>query len=367
MLVTILIFIAFISFLVIVHELGHFLAAKWLGVGVEKFAIGFPPKIWSKKIGETEYSVNAILLGGYVKLVGENEGDNQAKNSYMAKTPLVQLIILVSGVAMNLAVGILLLWLALMIGTQPILSGVTKMPGIVNGQKVVINDVEKNTPAEKEGLKGGDVILKVDGQSVSQDSDVMSIIQGKVGQNGAKVDVEVQRGSETINKTISTYKSKVKTNKGETEVNRIGILLSTEGKVSANPINAFIIAVRMTAQTVAVTLLGIFNLFKLILTQFKLSPDISGPVGIVMYTSYFSKLGFTSFMQFVALISITLAVFNILPIPALDGGQIFFTLIEVASNRKFSDKTKSMIQLAGFSALILLMIAVTIKDVINIF
>lgn len=368
MLINLLIFLFALSFLVIVHELGHFFAAKYLGVGVEKFAIGFPPKIWSKKVGETEYKINALPLGGYVSLTGENVEEEGEKSTdpknLLSRTPVEHLLIFVAGVFMNYLLGVFLLWLVFSVGTQPILDKVPQYKGLINTMQTTVDEVEKETPAAKADVRKGDVIKMIDGQRVYSDTEVVQVIQSKIDDDGATVTLTLEREGQELEKTISTYKSTVKgRNNKDVEINRIGINLKTIGELKTNPLNAIKIAFAESFRIIKLTFLGIVNLFQLLFTQFKLSNDVSGPVGVYIASSYFVELGLTSFIQFMAVISLTLALFNILPIPALDGGQIFFTLLEVVFRRKFSHKTKNIIQLVGFGLLILLMVAVTIKDV----
>lgn len=371
---TFLAFIFIFSLVVFVHELGHFIAAKKLGVEVKTFAFGFPPKIWSKKIGETRYSINALPLGGYVSLRGENEAElseeellkeSENKRSMLSKTPKELFLIFVAGVLMNFFLAVFLLWICFMIGTQAIYSGMWEHKGVVNNQKVVITEIEKDSPAEKVGLLSGDIIKKVDGKEVYLSDEVLSIIYPKVKDNIATANITIERNGELQEKTISTYKSKIISGNKEVEVSRVGIELQTQGVMKANPIYALGAAISETGKISRLTFFAITDLFRQLLVKFEISQDVTGPIGIVIATSYFAHMGFVSLLQFTAILSLSLAVFNILPIPALDGGHIAFTFIEMVTRRKFSLKTKNLIQVTGFSLLILLMITVTVKDFVS--
>lgn len=370
MLVTLLIFLFSLSLLVIVHELGHFWAAKSIGVKVEKFAIGFPPKVWSKVIKGTEYKINALPLGGYVSLKGEEADETDSKNidkdSLASRSPQEHLLVFVAGVLMNFLLGVLLLWISFSIGIQPILSDMPKYSGVIDTQRILIQEVEKETPADKEGLKKGDQIIKADGKEIRSSQEFISLVDSKLGQNGATVDLIIKRDGQELEKKIATYKSKVK-GRGdqEVEVNRIGVVLDTEGKVKANPIDALKVAFLEAFRITKLTFVGIIGLFATLITKFQLSTEVSGPVGIYMATSYFANLGIGAYIQFLAVISFSLALFNILPIPALDGGQIFFTLVEMVSRRKFSNKVKAAIQTVGFALLITLILSVTVREIIK--
>jgi regulator of sigma E protease len=179
------------------------------------------------------------------------------------------------------------------------------------------------------------------------------------------VDLIIDRNGEVLEKNLTTYKSKISSGKNEKEVSRIGVALETKGEMKANAYFAFKAALSETGKISKLTLFAITDLFKQLIIKFQISDNVSGPIGIVVATSYFAHMGFVSLLQFTAILSLSLAVFNILPIPALDGGHLTFTLIEMITRRKFSLKAKNIIQATGFSVLILLMIAVTVKDFVN--
>lgn len=368
---TIVSLILILGLLVFVHELGHFVAAKLLGVEVKTFAFGFPPRLWEKKIGETTYAINALPLGGYVSMRGEGEvedEEDETKNprSLLSKTPWQQLFVFVSGVLMNVVLAFVLLYMIFLIGFQPIYAGMWNHPGITNDLSVEITSVDKGTPAEAEGILSGDIVKQVDGKNVYLNSEVLSAIRSQSGDSGAKVKLTIERAGATSEKTLTTYKAKVSGSGGkEIEVNRVGVVLETKGKIHGNIISSFGAAISETWNVLKLTFMGIIDLFSQLIMKFTVSDNVSGPVGIYMATGYFASLGFMYLLQFTALLSISLAVFNILPIPGLDGGHIAIVAIEGLTRRKFSTKTKSIIQLTGFGLLILLMITVTIKDFIN--
>lgn len=389
--ITAITFIIVFGLIVFVHELGHFLAAKFLGVGVKTFAFGFPPKLWSKKIGETEYAINLIPFGGYVKLEGEYEetdevdtiiSENKGIESKKPKSrklfdqrPLGLLLIFSAGVLMNILTAVVILWICFMVGFKPIelgqfsqkvYPGINGSNGVKSSVEVKIDEVEKNTPAEKNGLQKNDVIVKVDGKNVYFADEVVNIIQGKVTDKGAKVDLVIKRDNGLLEKTLNTYKSNLKGANGkEYEVNRVGIVLETTGKLKANPINAIKAAVISVGNLTKFTIVGIGDFFGKIFTKLNLSENVVGPIGLVVTTGYFAHLGIGAIVQFAAILSLSVALFNILPIPALDGGYVAFTVIEVAIRRKISLKVKSIVNMVGFAALIALMVAVSFRDFIT--
>ncbi len=368
--ITVLAIIVILGLLIFVHELGHFVAAKIMGIEVKTFAFGFPPRLWSKKVGETTYSINLLPLGGYVTLRGEDETSENLDGvsdpkSLLSKKPWQLLIVFLAGVVMNVILAIVLLYFTFMIGFQPIYTGMWQHSGIKNELKVVIDDVEKGTPAESEGIQKKDIIKTVDGQNVYLNSDVITIIQDKSSANGATVTLQIVRNGQIIIKTLKTYKAKVQSGDKQIEVNRVGVVLTTEGKISGNLLSSFSAAISETWHITKLTVLGVVDLFRQLILKFTVSNDVSGPVGIFVATNYFASLGFMYLVQFTALLSISLAVFNVLPIPGLDGGHIAIMAVEAITRKKFSQKTKNLIILIGFGLLILLMLTVTIKDFIN--
>ncbi len=386
---TVITFIIVFGLIVFVHELGHFLAAKILGVGVHKFAFGFPPKLFSKKIKGTEYAINLIPLGGYVKLEGETDETEEidtliiesekkktkAKSSKLFdQRPLGLILIFSAGVLMNIITAIVLIWFSFMVGFKPIelgqysqkiFPGVDGSSGVTSTLAVKIEEVEKSTPAEAKDLQKGDVIVRVDDKNVYFADEVINIVQSKITESGARVNLVVKRDGTLLEKEIETYKSKIKAKDGkEYETNRIGIVLTTDGKLQTSPVTALKAAIVSTANIAKYTIIGITDLFVGIFTKLNLSESVVGPIGLVVTTNYFAHLGVEAIIQFAAILSVSVALFNILPIPALDGGYIAFTLAEVVTRKKISLKTKSIVNLIGFAALISLMIAVTFRDFI---
>lgn len=393
--ITVLAFIFVFGMLVFVHELGHFLAAKYFGVEVRTFAFGFPPRLWSKKVGDTTYAVNALPLGGYVSLRGEDEydlyneiardlGEDMTQEQYdtalaaakkkeisndkslLSKKPWQLVTIFISGVVMNILLAVVLLYVCYLVGFQPIFGTMWEHPGITNDLKVKIVEVEKNTPAETEGILPGDIVLSVDGVTYFTSTDMLTAIREKNTVDGAKVVLVVDRNGEKLTKTLSTYKAKVAAGDGvEKEVNRVGIVLETEGKIRGSVFSSIGASFSEVTSAIKLTFVGVFDLFGQLITKFQLSDNVSGPVGIVVATNYFAQLGFIYLLQFAFVLSVSLAVFNLLPIPGLDGGHIAIVLTEAITKKKFSTKTKNIIQMVGFGSLILLMIAVSVKDFIN--
>jgi len=386
--ITAITFILVFGFIIFIHELGHFLAAKYAKVGVKVFAFGFPPKIWSKKVGDTEYKINLIPFGGYVKLEGDDEDTEEIEtiivekdskrlskdktNKLFDQNAGTLLLIFSAGVVMNLISAFLILVFLFLVGFKPIELGefnrnifpsVDRAGDITSTVRVVVAEVEKNTPAEKEGIRKGDTIVRVDGKKVYFSDELVSIIRARITKTGANVNLTIDRDGKTLTKSLSTYKSKIKTSENqEQEVNRIGIVPETDGTLQGG-LFASIKAAFITEVGIAkYTVIGIYDFFSKIFTQFKLSENMVGPIGLVVVTNYFSHLGLEAILQFAVILSVSVALFNILPIPALDGGFIAFTLIEMVTRRKIPLRLKNTINLVGFALLMGLMIIVTFRD-----
>lgn len=349
-----------------VHEFGHFIAAKKSGVRVDEFAFGFPPTLWSKKKGDTKYAINLIPLGGYVKIHGDDGSEPDDPTSYAGKPAYIKIIILLAGVFLNLVLAWFILFGSYLFGMQPILPEMANHKGVVNNMKVVVEGVEKDTPAEKEGLQKGDIIKKVDGKEMKESTELILYIQDKSDQAKGQpisVNVTMERNGQSFEKTITTYKSKQKSGNKDVEINRLGVVLENSGKISASPLVAARAAFQELGRMMYLTVKGVIDLFEKLIMSFQISENIAGPIGIFVITGTFAQLGFSALLQFAAVLSVAVGIFNIIPIPGLDGGHTLIVLIETIARRKFSNKTKNIVQFAGFGALILLMVIVTFKDI----
>ncbi len=315
--------------LVLVHELGHFAAAKAFGMYVEEFGIGFPPRLFSKKCRETRYSLNLVPLGGFVKLHGELDGSSA--RSFMRQSAWKRAIVLVAGVVMNFIAGSLLFSAVLWAGVPP---------------AVFISDVTPISPAARAGLMRGDII---DGFT-APDAFMAYVKKNK----GKAINLSVTRNgiSEKFSITPRVYAPK-----GE---GALGVTLVGGG---AEPVGlwdglkgGFVMAYS-TTWSVITGLAAIVN-----------EPEaIVGPVGIFRVAAGAGAIGFAYVLQLIAVISLNLAVLNLLPIPALDGGRLIFLLIEKIRRKQFSPQFEARAQGLSFAFLILLIVAVTIKDVAGFF
>jgi len=351
MLGSIIALIILFSVLITIHEFGHFIVAKKNGVKVEKFAIGFGPKIYEKKKGETTYIISIIPFGGYVKLAGEEIDKEKFEEwEYMGKSPGIRSKILFAGSLNNLIFGFLLLIPVFMIGTLS-----------YDGTK--IGEFVKNFPAEKSGLKIGDEILEVNGEKCKTWLDVTLKIKEFTKKYKEKpVVLKIKRGNEILFYSIKPAPYEYE-EFGEKKTEYIIGILPAE-KLEKYPFHLAIIkSFEEFFNIFYTTLMG----FKL-LFQRKLSiKHFTGPVGISEIAVNAWKVGFVTYLQFMAILSINLGIINLIPYPLLDGGHIFGLLIEKIRKRRPSQKTLQIIQNIGAISLILFAIFITYQDIGRIF
>lgn len=358
MITTILAFIIVLGVLVMVHELGHFLAAKKLGVKVLEFAIGFPPRVFSFKKKETKYSIGAIPLGGYVSMLGENEKSDD-KRAFINQTPGKRLIIAAAGVVMNFLLAWFLLFIGFSIGMSPVVSAPSEIPGKVISNQIYIVDIEKDTPAEKAGLKAGDILL-----SFQKDSDEFVPLDSN--------DVVEYTKANANQEIVVNYKrdnqigmQNVKLN--EADKTPLGVALTDYSIIRVPFYKSFYVSLRETAKITSLTFSFIKNLFSTLFTQGEVIEGVGGPVAIFTFSGMAFRAGWMVFLQFIAMLSVNLGLINLLPIPALDGGRVLFILIEKLFGRKVvKEEVENIIHAIGFILLILLIIAISYRDVVRL-
>lgn len=340
--------IVLLGVLIFVHELGHFLVAKKAGVGVLKFSLGFGPKLLGKKIGETEYLLSLIPLGGYVKLLGETEEDNlseeDTQRAFLKQTVWKRMAIVIAGPLFNFILAIVIFCAVNMYGT-PVLT--TKIGGI-----------QENSPAFSTGLRAGDVITAVNGREVTHWMKMADII-GKSA--GKELKLTIRRGEGTRELMVKPSLVKARSFFGE-EIDsyKIGISPANETVIyRQNPLRAFWSSFEQTWTITELTLVSIYKMF-----QGVVSPKtLGGPIMIAQIAGAQARAGFMHFLLFMALLSINLAVLNLLPVPILDGGHLLFYVIEGITGREIGLKWREMAQQVGFVILVLLMIFVFVMDI----
>ncbi len=368
--------------LVVVHEYGHFLVAKKNGVEVEEFGIGFPPKLFGKKLGkgifEGYYTINLLPLGGFVKLKGEHDADTE-KGTFGAASTKAKLKIMLAGVAMNLIVALGLFTIIAWLGMPQMVPNQfsVKSDQTITRSDVFASFVEPNSPAAKAGIVNGDIVKTLAGQNMSEGPQLRAVAKENAGKT---VPVSFIHKGDTKNSQISILSSaeveaslKTKDPKGY-----IGIA-PKEFKLAKYTWSAPIVSAGTSAQFTWLTLkaLGsaLASLGKAVASAVtghgktakqeasKASENVSGPVGIFAVLQQGSVLGYQFILFIVAIISLTLAIMNALPIPALDGGRAFVMLTFRALKKPLTEKTEEIIHGTGFVILILLFLVITVVDV----
>ncbi|MFH0820847.1 MAG: site-2 protease family protein [Candidatus Peregrinibacteria bacterium] len=364
--VTIVAFIVIFSLLVLVHEWGHFAAARRAGIKVEEFGIGLPPRakaIYTDKQG-TVYSINWIPFGGYVRLYGEDSSDPAAlkdPRSFASKKWGSRAAVVVAGVLMNFLLAWILITFGWIVGMRPFLitqqdvqAAMTQ--GLVESVPVLyVHEVLPDSPAAKAGLVAGDMII-----SVNDAPTALSEGFGKSLKTGVNHLIVVHAEKEQPMEITPDSEGKV------------GVSISDEQFITAvNPVRypwyiAPLKAAREVGRLSVLTVKMLGNVLVSLVAKFAIPEGVAGPVGIATMTYKFVQQGFMALLQFMALISISLGVLNIMPFPALDGGRLLFLLFELVLRRRPSPKWESIIHSAGFALLLLLIFAVTWKDVVNL-
>lgn len=341
--ISVISFLIVIGICVISHEGGHFLAARMRGVLVHEFSFGMGPLLWGRKKGETQYSLRAFPVGGFVKLEGEDADGEEEKpadydpaRSLANKKPWERIFIIGAGASVN----ILLAWLL----TALFLSGY----GVYNMETPKIGSIMEGTPAMSAGLREGDVIKAIDGKELKDWSDIRKNIQNPK-KSGDRYDITLDRSGER--KTISVS---IPVNKESG-----GRLLGVQPSHERYPIlkalgTSFSYSWKMSVEIIK-------GMWMALTGQIK--ADVTGPVGIATMAGDAFKDGFWTFVAFLGVINLNLGLLNLMPFPALDGGRIIFIAIELVTRRKVPEKIETMIHYAGFVVLIALILLVTGKDI----
>ncbi len=355
--------------LVVVHEFGHMIAARRNGVVVEEFGIGFPPKIWEKKLkSKMVFTINALPLGGFVRLLGEHDADTE-KGSYGAASLWAKTKIISAGIAMNLLVAVVLFSIVALIGMPKIVDNQFTVPSDtkVVRNEVLVGAIDSDSPAARAGLKQRDQLLAIgvsdDMKSVTSASDLPAKTQEF---SGKEVTIKYER-----NGSVSTTQTKLLT-KEEVEASHetdhpkgyLGIS-PAEYTLQRSTWSAPIVGLGLTKQFTELTYKGlgsvVAQLFKGDTSH--AADQVSGPVGIFVLIKDGSSLGVQFVLMIIAVISLTLALINILPIPALDGGRLFVTYLYRALGKKLTPEAEERIHGTGFAILMLLFVVITIVDV----
>ena len=348
LILTIIIFILILGVIIFVHELGHFASAKLCKVKVEEFGFGFPPKIFGVKKGETTYSLNWIPIGGFVKLLGEEDGSKDKRSFNMQSIPK-RVFIIVSGVLMNFLFAILILTIGFMIGMSPLISSPESLGGSQQTE-IIITGVLENSPAAEAGIISGDIVT-----GFSSIEDFQNYTKSHKNE---EVSLNIKENGEV--KTIN-----VKLSDSADAPLGVGLVQST--KVKLPFFKAVKAAFVETGKVIYAIVDFVYSFFRDLFTGKKVEREVVGPVGMFGITQQAVKLGLVYVLQLAAYISINLGVINILPFPALDGGKILFLFAEGARGKRvIKMEIENIIHLIGFIILIALIIVVTYNDIVRL-
>ena len=322
--------------LVIPHEWGHMMVARWCGVKIKEFSVGMGPLIFKKQKGDTQYSLRLLPLGGYCMMEGEEEAVD-SPTSYSSKTYPQKIAILLAGVTMNVIIAIIAVSVALWIG------------GALTN---TIGEVTPGLPAEAAGLEAGDTIVAVNGKDTPEWEDVVAAIDGyKKGDAPLAVTFEREGRENTVNVTP------------EYNEERKAYMLGITAGVTHS---FFRTAVHGPAATWELTK-AMLSGFRMLFSGKLHKDDVAGPVGLVKIVGQASDYGVAPYLMLLALVSLNLAFFNLLPIPGLDGGKIFFILLKIISGGRINDDMEYKATLVGMAVLLMLFVFITINDVMNLF
>jgi len=357
------IIIAFISLmsLLAIHEFGHFILAKKFGVRVEEFGFGYPPRIFGKKIGETIYSINIIPFGAFVKIYGEEGEGNREPWNFLAKPIWQRMLIILGGVVSFWIIAIILLSMVAYLG-EPVSIG--DQDNNFSNPKVQILAVSPESPADKAGIEIGDIIKEVrSGEEVLTIDKIKQVQDFNTLHKGKEITLTLKRGEEIFEKKLFLRESFPE------EEGMMGVALVRTSFQKYSWKEAPLAGVIATKDLTIAAISGWIQIFSSLIKD-KAMPegaDVVGPVGIFHLFVQMENLGLVYFLRFVAIVSIFLALTNLLPIPALDGGKMLFLTIEAIKGKAVDSRLEQKITTVCFVLLICLLVVATVKDVIRIF
>ncbi len=364
---SVVVFFTILSVLVIAHEWGHFITARFFGVRVEEFGLGFPPK--ARTLGTskgTEYTLNWLPLGGFVRLKGESGEDSQDEDSFAKKAVWKRLIILCAGVFMNFLIAILVFWVGFStVGLHADLIRSTE-GGTKTEQKIVIYP-QKDSPAAKAGAETGDAVVSVEGKNITTVDEFVAGIRSFTGKDLAMV-VRRSGGEKTLSVPVGTAEIKETIDQEKTTTRPVIGVEVRELQHVRFPVHiALVKACEATANIITLNARMLWDIVAKLAQGHKPQDGFVGPVGIAYATGTGLRMGIQEMIGLIAQLSLGLAIMNILPIPALDGGRALFAIIEKIKGRPMRANVENMIHTIGFLALMLLVLVITFRDVVRFF
>ena len=378
---TVIIFIIILGALVFVHELGHFLIAKAFGVRVDEFALGFPPRIfsWQPRGSETRYALNLLPLGGYVKIFGENPNEESltgadSGRSLVKKPKLVQVAVLIAGIVFNIVFAWLLISAGFALGLP--VSASDRYAALVHDARTVVLDVSPNTPAAEAGFMPGDTILSVkvkdevkgvSSASLSLSDTSPERIRQFIGTHGGEqLSFSVKRPGKVKGESSELTLNVVPRDGVASGRPAIGVMMDSVGTLKLPWYQALWEGLFFTKDFTLNTGKGIADFLWQAVTGRADLNQVSGPVGIASQVGVARDLGFAYLLSFTAFISINLAILNLVPFPALDGGRILFVLIEIVIRRPIKPLVANWFNGVGFVLLMILMVVVGYHDIVKL-
>lgn len=362
---SILLFFLVLFVLILVHEWGHFIVAKKTGMRVDEFGIGFPPRLFGVRRGETEYTFNALPIGGFVRIYGENydteieaETDADQARSFSARPRWAQALVLIAGVAMNVLFAWFLFSLTFVIGVPT----AVEESVATDAARLVISEVVPESPAAV--LPIGAHITEIQAETDLVKSPTPSEFSALVRAAGAvPITVTYNYGETTQSVTITPETGLIES---APEQYAVGAALALVEEERRGPLAALVAGGEATINGLQAIVVGLYTLISQSFVGQADFSQVAGPVGIVSMVGDAASFGVTALLTFTAIISLNLAVINLLPVPALDGGRLVFVGIEALTGREIPPEWAGRVNLIGFALLMLLMIAVTYNDVIRL-
>lgn len=363
----ILTFIIILLVIVLVHEFGHFIVAKKSGIRVDEFGFGFPPKLYGKKFGETEYTINLFPIGGFVKIFGESPDEESlfghfSKRSLVNKSKWVQVAVLGAGVAMNFLLAWVLFIAVFVIGAPYSVSDTIPAGGVIENPKLTVTYVEPASPVDRAGLKPGDVVVSVkSGQNelIQGNADVDAALRASIASDpNVPITIVYTRGASPSHMIEATPQMNEKLGRLA-----IGVAIEPVGHLHLPLHRAVIEGTKMMGSITSDVAAGLFGFLHGVLTGGANFKEVSGPVGIAGVAGDAAQLGIVSVLILTAVISINLGIINLLPFPALDGGRIAVVLVESLRKKPIQPRIINAINGAGFFFLLLLMAIITYNDI----
>ncbi len=366
----VLLFIVVLVALIVVHEFGHFIVAKLSGMRVDEFGIGYPPRalVYAKK-GDTEYTLNWLPFGGFVKIYGEDEQDRveagtDSARAFGARPRILQALVLVAGIAMNLFFAYALISITLMLGIPRSLDA--NEVASARDVKIVIADALPSAPAALAGLKAGDELVRAQyGDTAFTGTDAQAFSDFIAGDTKAvPIEITVLRDGAEVSVIATPQAGVVSSDPSRLA---LGVAIAVAGTIQEPPLKAVTDGAVITWDLTKQTTIGLSHFFAGVFTLTANLAQVSGPVGIAGAVGSAGSHGLAPLLMITALISINLALINILPFPALDGGRLLFVIIESIIRRPIPASVGRAVNGVGFLFLILLMLVITAHDIFKLF